>query len=109
MKTFQQFITKKIYDAAKLVGGKTIQCNIEELSTILGQARQVTGGKKWTFSKTAIKELANPINAMYIKRRFLNHWAIFKMVETNIVMAAGESRTKVVRKTWSRRHVGDKA
>jgi hypothetical protein len=59
MKTFQQFITKKIYDAAKLVGSKTIQCNIKELSTILGQARQVPGGKKWTFSKTASKELAN--------------------------------------------------
>jgi hypothetical protein len=75
----------------------------------LGQARQVAGGKKWTFSKAASKELANLINTMYIKRRSFNHWAIFMMVEKNIVMAAGESRTKVFRKTWSRRHVRDKA
>ena len=75
----------------------------------LGEAKQVAGGTKWKYSKTAGKELANLINALYIKRRFLNYWAIFTRVERNIWFQAGETRAKTITKTYTRRHVGDKA
>ena len=106
---FNQFFTKKIYEAAKLLGGKTVERNFMEVSMKLGEAKQVTGGTKWTYSKTARKELANLINALYIKRRFLNYWAIFTRVERNIWVEAGEPRAKTITKTYTRRHVGDKA
>jgi hypothetical protein len=80
-----------------------------EVSMKLGEAKQVAGKTKWTYSKTARKEFANLINAFYIKRRFLNYWAIFTRVERNIWVEAGEPRAKTVMKTYMRRHVGDKA
>jgi hypothetical protein len=41
-------VTKKIYDAAKLLGGKTVQCNFVEVSMKLSQAKQVAGGNGQT-------------------------------------------------------------
>ena len=75
----------------------------EKLSELIGNAF----GQEYV--KNGKKDLSAFMGKIYIMRRALHRWAIFVKFEKNIFVVAGAPQVKTVVRSYTRRHVGDKA
>jgi hypothetical protein len=100
---FVPFLNKKISIAMNLIGGSTARYHADKFSNMM----TIAFGRNYL--KNGNKPLAAFMGNIYIMRRAFHRWALFNMEKKHLFVAAGAAQVKTVVKTYTKRHVGDKA
>ena len=96
-------LNKKVSIGMNLIGGSTARYHADKFSNMM----TIAFGHNYV--KNGKKPLAAFMGNIYIMRRAFHLWAIFNAEKKHLFVAAGATQVKTVVKTYTRRHVGDKA